>query len=86
VVGGDTLFAQGSEARMAGITRKTTVREALPLLSPGEQISLHYWAAEFSIKLCEFHQGHIRTYENQRLLSESRYGFYGKRKIERGFD
>ena len=56
---------------MQGITAGMTVREALPLVSPAEQISLQYWAAEFGIQLCEFHLGHIRTYEMQRLQTET---------------
>lgn len=58
---------------MPSITAAMTVREVLPLVSPGEQVSLQYWAAEFGITLREFHFGHIRTYENQRLLSEPRF-------------
>ncbi len=41
-------------------------------LSPAEQISLQYWAAEFGIPLREFHLGHIRTYEIQRISAVSR--------------
>jgi hypothetical protein len=59
--------------RMQEITAEMRVRDALPLLSPAEQISLQYWAAEFGIPLREFHLGHIRTYEMQRLQVESRY-------------
>jgi len=58
---------------MQRITAEMTVREALPLLSPAEQISLQYWAAEFGTPLCEFHLGHIRTYELQRLQTETLY-------------
>jgi hypothetical protein len=57
---------------MQGITEEMRVRDALPLLSPAEQISLQYWAAEFGIPLREFHLGHIRTYELQRLSAVSR--------------
>ncbi|GGG89631.1 hypothetical protein [Silvibacterium dinghuense] len=59
--------------RMREITAEMRVRDALPLLSAAEQISLQYWAAEFGIPLREFHLGHIRTYEMQRLQGESRY-------------
>lgn len=55
---------------MEEISAEMTVREALPLVSPGEQISLQYWAKEFGIPLREFHLGHIRTYEMQRLQAE----------------
>ena len=58
---------------MGEITAEMRVRDALPLVSPAEQISLQYWAAEFGIPLREFHLGHIRTYEMQRLQVESRY-------------
>lgn len=57
---------------MQAITPEMRVRDALPLLSPGEQISLQYWAAEFGIPLREFHLGHLRTYEMQRLTAVSR--------------
>ncbi len=57
---------------MRGITEATRVRDALPLLSPAEKISLQYWTAEFGIPLREFHLGHIRTYEIQRLSAVSR--------------
>jgi hypothetical protein len=58
---------------MQGITEEMTVSDALPLLSPAQQINLQHWAAEFGIMLREFHLGHIRTYENERLRTESRY-------------
>lgn len=54
-------------------TAEMTVKEALQFLSPAEQISLQHWAAEFGVPLREFHLGHIRTYEMQRLPVESRY-------------
>ena len=55
---------------MEGFNPGMTVREVLPLLSPAEQISLQYWAKEFGIPLREFHLGHIRTYEIERLQAE----------------
>ena len=58
---------------MQGITEEMTVREVAPYVSPAEQVSLQYWAAEFGIPLREFHLGHIRTYESQRLRTESRH-------------
>lgn len=57
---------------MDGVTQEMTVREVLPLLSPAEQISLQYWAAEFGIPLRQFHLGHIRTYEVEHLGAVSR--------------
>jgi hypothetical protein len=54
------------------ITGDMTVREILPLLYPAQQISLQCWAREFGIPLREFHLGHIRTYESQRLQVETR--------------
>jgi len=56
---------------MQQITEEMTVREALPFLSPARQISLQFWAEEFGIPLREFHLGHIRTFESQRLREES---------------
>lgn len=56
---------------MQGINAEMRVRDTLPLLSPAEQVSLQYWAAEFGIPLREFHLGHIRTYEMQRLETET---------------
>lgn len=58
---------------MQRITEEMRVRDALPLLSPAQQINLQHWAAEFGIPLREFHVGHIRTYETQRLDTESRH-------------
>ncbi|MBS1805470.1 MAG: hypothetical protein JST28_19075 [Acidobacteria bacterium] len=49
-----------------------TVRDALPLLSPAQQINLQPWADEFGILLREFHMGHIKTYEDLRLRVASR--------------
>ncbi len=51
-----------------------TVRDALPFLSPAQQINLGPWAEEFCIHLREFHMGHIKTYENLRLCVASREG------------
>lgn len=57
---------------MQEITREMTVRDALPFLSPAQQINLGPWAEEFGIPLREFHMGHIKTYENLRLRIVSR--------------
>ena len=57
---------------MQEITQEMTVRDALPLLSPAQQINLRPWADEFGILLREIHMGHIKTYENLRLCVASR--------------
>lgn len=57
---------------MQEIRGEMTVREALPLLSPAEQINLQFWAEEFGIELREFHMGHVKTYESERLCVASR--------------
>ena len=57
---------------MQEITQEMTVRDALPLLSPAQQINLQPWADEFGILLREFHMGHIKTYEDLRLRVASR--------------
>jgi hypothetical protein len=56
---------------MNGIRQEMTVRDALSFLSPAQQINLQFWAKEFGIPLREFHLGHIRTYESQRLRDQS---------------
>jgi hypothetical protein len=56
---------------MQGISGEMTVREALPFLSPAQQMTLQLWAKEFGIPLREFHLGHILTYKSQRLREES---------------
>jgi hypothetical protein len=56
---------------MEGIRREMTVRDTLSFLSPAQQINLQFWAEEFAIPLREFHLGHIRTYESQRIREES---------------
>jgi hypothetical protein len=57
---------------MQEITQEMTVRDALPFLSPAQQINLGSWAEEFGIRLREFHIGHIKTYESLRLGAASR--------------
>jgi len=57
---------------MQKITQEMTVRDALPFLSPAQQINLRPWAEEFGIQLREFHIGHTKTYENLRLRVASR--------------
>jgi hypothetical protein len=58
---------------MEGIRQEMTVRDALSFFSPAQQINLQFWAEEFGIPLREFHLGHIRTYESQRLREEPLY-------------
>lgn len=56
---------------MRRISAEMTVKDALSFLSPAQQSNLQLWAKEFGIPLREFHLGHIRTYESQRLREES---------------
>ena len=58
---------------MPEITEDMTVRDALPFLSPAQRINLQPLADEFGIELREFHIGHIKTYEDLRLRTASRY-------------
>jgi hypothetical protein len=44
-----------------------TVREALPLCTPAQQKKLTHWSERFAVALREFHLGHIKTYEADRL-------------------
>jgi len=44
-----------------------TVRDALEFCPPVQRKNLSRWAEKFGIKLREFHLGHIKTYENDRL-------------------
>lgn len=55
------------------LTGEMTVREALQFRSPVEQISLSRWSEWFDIRLREFHLGHIRTYETDRLREVDRH-------------
>lgn len=57
---------------MQEITREMTVRDALPFVSPVQQVNLRPWAEEFGIQLHEFHMGHIKTFESLRLRVVSR--------------
>jgi hypothetical protein len=50
---------------MDRITGEMTVREALRFCSPAQQMNLRHWAESFGLKLCEFHIGHIKTYESE---------------------
>ena len=56
---------------MRQIGAEMTVKDALSFPSPALQINLQLWAKEFGIPLREFHLGHIRTYESQRLREQS---------------
>jgi hypothetical protein len=51
---------------MDGITGEMTIKDALHFCSPAQQMNLRHWAASFGLRLCEFHIGHIKTYENER--------------------
>lgn len=44
-----------------------TVREALQLCAPAQRANLTQWSERFDIKLRDFHIGHIKTYEKERL-------------------
>lgn len=44
-----------------------TVRDALAFCSPAQRKNLARWAEKSVIMLREFHIGHIKTYENDRL-------------------
>jgi hypothetical protein len=54
---------------MQEITPEMRGSDALPFLSPAQQINLRSWAEEFGIQLREFHMGHVKTYEDRRLPS-----------------
>jgi hypothetical protein len=43
-----------------------TVGETLQYCSPAQQMNLRYWAESFGLQLCDFHIGHIKTYESER--------------------
>jgi hypothetical protein len=46
---------------------KMTVKDALEFCSPAQRSHLSHWADKFGVTLREFHIGHIRTYESDRL-------------------
>lgn len=56
---------------MERITGEMTVREALRFCSPAQQMNLRHWGESFGLKLCEFHIGHIKTYESERQREAS---------------
>ena len=56
---------------MERVNQEMTVSEALQFCSPAQQINLQYWANSFGVKLGEFHLGHIKTYESERLREAS---------------
>lgn len=56
---------------MQGMDREMTVSQALQFCSPAQQMNLKYWAESFGLKLGEFHIGHIKTYESERLREAS---------------
>jgi hypothetical protein len=51
---------------MERITGEMTVKETLRFCSPAQQMNLRYWAESFGLQLCDFHIGHIKTYESER--------------------
>jgi hypothetical protein len=57
---------------MDAINGEMTVREARQFCSPVEQADLARWADWFGIQLREFHLGHIRTYQADRLREADR--------------
>jgi len=56
---------------MERITGEMTIGEALRFCSPAQQMNLRHWAESFGLKLCEFHIGHIKTYESERQREAS---------------
>jgi hypothetical protein len=56
---------------MERITGEMTVREALRFCSSAQQMNLRHWAESFGLKLCDFHIGHIKTYESERQREAS---------------
>lgn len=56
---------------MERVDREMTVSDALQFCSPAQQMNLKYWADSFGLRLGEFHIGHIKTYESERLRDAS---------------
>jgi hypothetical protein len=52
---------------MAVVDGEMTVKEALELCTPVQRTNLALWSERFDIKLREFHIGHVKTYEKERL-------------------
>ena len=52
---------------MKVVDGEMTVKEALQLCAPAQQANLTQWSERFDIKLRDFHIGHIKTYEKERL-------------------
>lgn len=58
---------------MTTISAEMTVSDALPFCSPAKSRNLKPLAETFGIKLCEFHIGHIRTYQDERITKVDPY-------------
>jgi len=52
---------------MKAVDGNMTVKDALEYCSPGQRRHLLRWSERFTVKLRDFHIGHIRTYEKDRL-------------------
>ncbi len=46
---------------------KMTVKDALEFCSPAQRKHLSHWSEKFGVTLREFHIGHVKTYELDRL-------------------
>jgi Trp operon repressor len=58
---------------MADILKTMTVHEAAPLWDDPRSVHLTRWGETFTIRLDEFHYGHIATYEQERLAENVSY-------------
>ena len=52
---------------MKAVDGEMTVKDALQFCTPAQRDNLIQWSERFAIKLREFHIGHIKTYEKERL-------------------
>jgi hypothetical protein len=55
------------------ILKNMTVQEASPLWDDPRSVHLKRWGETFTIRLDEFHYGHIATYEQDRLAEKVSY-------------
>jgi hypothetical protein len=55
------------------ILKNMTVQEAVPLWDDPRSVHLKRWGETFTIRLDEFHYGHIATYEQERLAENVSY-------------
>jgi hypothetical protein len=58
---------------MAEVLKTMIVREAAPLWDDPRSVHLKRWGETFTIRLDEFHYGHIATYEQERLAENVSY-------------